>query len=453
MQVRLLFLPYRPMAKAPGRGERRCEPWPYFGIQPSARRGHGDKRRPAFGLAVRPPGRNLLIFSGPRAIDGYSALLHSRPGLLWAMQGGLLFLAALHGVAALQLARRAQRANVARAIPRRLQVATLATRTMRWSGALLAGFIVFHPLHLTLGTVHSTFQAGAVYHNLTTGLRSPGWRRSICSRSPWLRCTCDTDCGRRGAAWAVCHFKEAAAGLDLSAVRGRDLAGLRRRTAGGAGRCFALSGALGFELKEGRKTMSQELHAGVPAGPLPQSGRVVVASWGWSAQPGAGDFMCWSWSSGLAGASAAATLGELGYQVSCFCIQDSPRRAHSVGGAGGINAAKDYCNDGDSCDRLFYDTIRGGATFACARTTSIAWPRLSTRIIDHRVAQGRALRARAMAAGWQPIVRRGAGQPDVLRPRADGTAVSLGAYRALAKEIAAGTVKMFPSVRCWIWWW
>lgn len=116
---------------------------------------------------------NLLIFSGQPAIDGYSALLHSRPGLLWAMRGGLLFLAALHGVAAVQLVRRAQRANVARAVPRRLQVATLSTRTMRWSGALLAGFIVFHLLHLTLGTVHSTFQAGAVYHNLTTGLRSP----------------------------------------------------------------------------------------------------------------------------------------------------------------------------------------------------------------------------------------------------------------------------------------
>jgi len=64
--------------------------------------------------------------------------------------------------------------------------------------------------------------------------------------------------------------------------------------------------------------------------------------------------------SGLAGASASATLGELGYNVSCFCFQDSPRRAHSIAAQGGINAAKNYQNDGDSVYRLFYDTIKGG---------------------------------------------------------------------------------------------
>ncbi len=64
--------------------------------------------------------------------------------------------------------------------------------------------------------------------------------------------------------------------------------------------------------------------------------------------------------SGLAGASAAASLGELGYNIDCFCFQDSPRRAHSVAAQGGINAAKNYQNDGDSIHRLFYDTIKGG---------------------------------------------------------------------------------------------
>ena len=64
--------------------------------------------------------------------------------------------------------------------------------------------------------------------------------------------------------------------------------------------------------------------------------------------------------SGLAGASASATLGELGYNVSCFCFQDSPRRAHSIAAQGGINAAKNYQNDGDSVYRLFYDTVKGG---------------------------------------------------------------------------------------------
>ena len=76
--------------------------------------------------------------------------------------------------------------------------------------------------------------------------------------------------------------------------------------------------------------------------------------------------------SGLAGASAAASLAELGYKVKCFCFQDSPRRAHSIAAQGGINAAKNYQNDGDSVYRLFYDTIKGG-TSARARPMSIVW--------------------------------------------------------------------------------
>ena len=77
---------------------------------------------------------------------------------------------------------------------------------------------------------------------------------------------------------------------------------------------------------------------------------------------------------GLAGASAAATLAELGYEVSCFCFQDSPRRAHSIAAQGGINAAKNYQNDGDSVYRLFYDTVKGGIT-GRARRTSTGWLR------------------------------------------------------------------------------
>jgi len=78
--------------------------------------------------------------------------------------------------------------------------------------------------------------------------------------------------------------------------------------------------------------------------------------------------------SGLAGASAAATLGELGYNVQCFCFQDSPRRAHSIAAQGGINAAKNYQNDSDSVYRLFYDTVKGG-DFRSRSTTCTGWPR------------------------------------------------------------------------------
>jgi succinate dehydrogenase / fumarate reductase flavoprotein subunit len=91
--------------------------------------------------------------------------------------------------------------------------------------------------------------------------------------------------------------------------------------------------------------------------------------------------------SGLAGASAAASLAELGYRVSCFCFQDSPRRAHSIAAQGGINAAKNYANDGDSVWRLFHDTIKGG-DFRARESNVYRLAEVSGAIIDQCVAQG-----------------------------------------------------------------
>src|SRR4051812_2449210 len=91
--------------------------------------------------------------------------------------------------------------------------------------------------------------------------------------------------------------------------------------------------------------------------------------------------------SGLAGASAASTLAELGYQVHCFCFQDSPRRAHSIAAQGGINAAKNYQGDGDSIYRLFYDTIKGG-DFRAREANVYRLAEVSANIIDQCVAQG-----------------------------------------------------------------
>src|ERR671929_905924 len=91
--------------------------------------------------------------------------------------------------------------------------------------------------------------------------------------------------------------------------------------------------------------------------------------------------------SGLGGASAAASLGELGYNVKCFCFQDSPRRAHSIAAQGGINAAKNYQNDGDSIYRLFYDTVKGG-DFRSREPNVYRLAELSVNIIDQCVAQG-----------------------------------------------------------------
>jgi succinate dehydrogenase / fumarate reductase flavoprotein subunit len=91
--------------------------------------------------------------------------------------------------------------------------------------------------------------------------------------------------------------------------------------------------------------------------------------------------------SGLAGGSAAATLAELGYEVECFCFQDSPRRAHSIAAQGGINAAKNYQNDGDSVFRLFYDTVKGG-DFRSREANVYRLAEISVEIIDQAVAQG-----------------------------------------------------------------
>ena len=147
--------------------------------------------------------------------------------------------------------------------------------------------------------------------------------------------------------------------------------------------------------------------------------------------------------SGLAGASAAATLGEAGYNVKCFCFQDSPRRAHSIAAQGGINAAKNYRNDGDSTFRLFYDTIKGG-DFRSREANVYRLAELSVEIIDQAVAQGV-----PFAREYSGLLdNRSFGGAQVARTfyarGQTGQQLLLGAYQALARQIAAGTVKMFP---------
>jgi succinate dehydrogenase / fumarate reductase flavoprotein subunit len=149
--------------------------------------------------------------------------------------------------------------------------------------------------------------------------------------------------------------------------------------------------------------------------------------------------------SGLAGASAAATLGELGYDVHCFCFQDSPRRAHSVAAQGGINAAKNYQNDGDSVQRLFYDTIKGG-DFRARESNVYRLAQISTRIIDQCVAQGVPF-AREYGGLLDNRSFGGAQVSRTFYARGQtGQQLLLGAYGALSRQIAAGTVKMHSRV-------
>jgi succinate dehydrogenase / fumarate reductase flavoprotein subunit len=147
--------------------------------------------------------------------------------------------------------------------------------------------------------------------------------------------------------------------------------------------------------------------------------------------------------SGLAGASAAASFSELGYNVRCYCYQDSPRRAHSIAAQGGINAAKNYQNDGDSVQRLFYDTIKGG-DFRAREGNVYRLAQISVNIIDQCVAQGVPF---AREYGGL-LANRSFGGAQVSRTfyarGQTGQQLLLGAYQALEKEIGKGGVTMFP---------
>src|SRR6056300_896393 len=144
---------------------------------------------------------------------------------------------------------------------------------------------------------------------------------------------------------------------------------------------------------------------------------------------------------GLAGGSASATLAELGYNVKTFCIQDSPRRAHSIAAQGGINAAKNYTNEGDSIWRLFYDTVKGG-DFRAREANVYRLAQVSNNIIDQCVAQGVPF---ARDYGGL-LANRSFGGAQVSRTfyarGQTGQQLLLGAYSALAKEIERGKVEM-----------
>jgi len=147
--------------------------------------------------------------------------------------------------------------------------------------------------------------------------------------------------------------------------------------------------------------------------------------------------------SGLAGGSASATLAELGYNVKCFCFQDSPRRAHSIAAQGGINAAKNYQNDGDSIYRLFYDTVKGG-DFRARESNVYRLAQISVNIIDQCVAQGVPF-AREYGG---TLTNRSFGGAQVSRTfyarGQTGQQLLIGAYQALERQINTGKVQMYP---------
>ena len=184
-----------------------------------------------------------------------------------------------------------------------------------------------------------------------------------------------------------------------------------------------------------------ELHAHIPSGPLAQKWDNHLLASGLISPANRRKFKIIVVGTGLAGASAAATLAEQGYQVSALCIQDSPRRAHSISAQGGINAAKNYQNDGDSVLRLFHDTIKGG-DFRSREANVYRLAQISNSIIDQCVAQGVPF-AREYGG---TLANRSFGGAQVSRTfyarGQTGQQLLFGAYGALSRQIKAGRVTM-----------
>ncbi|HEX7419653.1 MAG TPA: fumarate reductase/succinate dehydrogenase flavoprotein subunit [Thermoanaerobaculia bacterium] len=186
-----------------------------------------------------------------------------------------------------------------------------------------------------------------------------------------------------------------------------------------------------------------ELNARVPSGPVAEKWKYSKSHYKLVSPANKRKYDIIVVGAGLAGAAAAASLGELGYNVKCFVFHDSPRRAHSIAAQGGINAAKNYRNDGDSIYRLFYDTIKGG-DYRSRESNVYRLAELSVDIIDQAVAQGVPF---AREYGGL-LENRSFGGVQVSRTfyarGQTGQQLLLGAFQALERQIALGAVKMFP---------
>jgi succinate dehydrogenase / fumarate reductase flavoprotein subunit len=185
-----------------------------------------------------------------------------------------------------------------------------------------------------------------------------------------------------------------------------------------------------------------ELNSKIPGGPVAQKWAKAKSSYKLVNPANKRKYDIIVVGAGLAGASAAATLGELGYNVKCFVFHDSPRRAHSIAAQGGINAAKNYRNDGDSIYRLFYDTIKGG-DYRAREANVFRLAELSVNIIDQAVAQGVPL-----AREYSGLLdNRSFGGVQVSRTfyarGQTGQQLLLGAFQALERQVALGNVQMF----------
>ena len=379
------------------------------------------------------------VLEAQMAMNEYAVLLKSTGPLLWVMRLGLLGIVLVHILSAVRLVRLNRRARNVPYKRYKPTAATFAGRTMIWSGLIVLAFIVYHLLHFTVGITNPEIYA----------LRDPADRHDVYSMTvgaftnPIVAIAYIVAVGAALLPPVARHPQHVPVPRVESPSLQRNLPSrgvvvlsphVPRFRVGARRRSHGSGGASG-------RSRPVNLESRIPEGPIDSAWtrhkfdmklvnpanrrkyRVIVVS------------------SGLAGGAAAATLGEQGYQVDCFCFQDTPRRAHSIAAQGGINAAKNYRNDGDSIWRLFYDTVKGG-DFRSREENVYRLAEVSVNIIDQCVAQGVPF-AREYGGLLDNRSFGGAQVARTFYARGQtGQQLLIGVYQALERQIALGTVNM-----------
>ena len=398
----------------------------------------------------------LIDHNGERVydIDVYGEFLREllvpilpRTYALWVLRLVLIGALLLHLHAAYTLTIMNRRARPVKYQSKRDYVAAdFAARTMRWTGIIVLLFLAFHLADLTWGWVNPDFVRGAVYRNLDASLSRSRWRSSTSSPTSPSASTCSTARGacssRSGQQPAVQLVAPGARHRHRHDHRRRQLLVPHRRP--GRHHPDLRSGMTDTLTRpDGTATAGgATLDAKIPDGPLIDKWDTFIADSKLVNPSNKRKFKIIVVGTGLAGASAAATLAELGYQVEAFTFHDSPRRAHSIAAQGGINAAKNYRGDGDSVHRLFYDTIKGG-DFRSREGNVYRLAQVSGNIIDQMVAQGVPF-AREYGGLLDNRSFGGAQVSRTFYARGQtGQQLLLGAYQQMAQQVGLGNIKLW----------
>ncbi len=390
---------------------------------------------------------NIKMYFGPVQFDHYAEALRTllypyvpKTWVLWAMRIGLIVAFAAHIGSAISLTRMNQRSRPTKyQSPRHYIAANFASRSMRWTGIIIALFLAWHLADLTWGWVEPRLRSRQRLRQRCGQLRAgPGraavHRRQHRSRHPPVP---------RHLVDVPVHGAEQP---PLQRIPPTDSRRGRRRHHGGQRLVPDRSPHRHRRLSQEKHNVALTLDSNVPPGPLADKWDNHKFDLKLVEPNNRRKFEVIVVGTGLAGAAAAATLGELGYNVKVFTYHDSPRRAHSIAAQGGINAAKNYRNDGDSVFRLFYDTIKGG-DYRSREANVYRLAQVSVNIIDQCAAQGVPF-AREYGGLLDNRSFGGAQVARTFYARGQtGQQLLLGAYQALARQIHLGTVTLLQPHR------